>query len=280
MMEFSNQLWKKLFPLLKRGFFRFIDSVGLADIGEFLREPDDEFTSDDKETLQKYRDKVKLIKGNELKEIINDLNRRAEDEEERKNILESKALSLLGFTGIALTLILGLLSIPISEDNSLSLKCFVALLTLAGISLLLTAIFSLSVTMVGRYKFAEPDIENLLAFAENDADNVWQEQAYDMLWSYLKNRILINHKAGFVIGSQKWFRNAVVFLLVGLLVLVLNFLFVGKVITSESPTQPSIPSATTQAPTLTLTLIPSPSFTPSPTQSNTPLPTITTSIVP
>lgn len=212
-------------------------------------------THEEENLLARFTSNLKEFNREQLDEIINEFKDLRQEERERLANLERKAMSLLGYTGIAATISFSVVAFSIGSVPI----CFILLYSLVGISLLLSTLFASRATRVGEYRFTVPEITNLWDFVNKSSDNVWRNQAYDILYSYFLNRHLINRKASFVIAGQDWFRNAIIFLLILSLVAIPTNLASNQIVITPN-----------QLPTIMATSIPTSNLT------NTPAPIMTT----
>lgn len=232
--------------------------TGLSSIKSLWSKNDKvELSEEECELLKKFDDSKAKYNDEQLKSILDNFYASQNEENNRLDKIEAKANSLLGFTGIAATLVLGISAIS-DESNLISLILRVAV----GICFLVSILLAIQATQIGRYQFARPNIDNLWDFTNKSDKFVWQEQAYDILYSYLINRHWINDKASLVIGAQIWLRNAIILLLV--LSISMALLPADRVVTTQnvpgttitpSPTVTVVQSATPTMVTMTSTAI-------------------------
>lgn len=203
----------------------------------------------------------------ELKEITTELEQLQEDEDKRKDKIESKALSLLSLTTVASAFVASMISLVSNVSYPVSVRqTMIIVYGLIVFSLMVTIVLALKVIRVGKYAFMSPSVANIWQLSTMTRHAYYRDKARLLLQSYIHNRALINNKATFASGAQDWFRNTVV------LLVLLTFLIVVAVFSSSSINAVPI----TPTPTVTYTFTPSithtPSLSPTPLPSTTPTP--------
>lgn len=188
--------------------------LGLVDLLDAINQPQSPIlTNDEKSLFEDLKNRpIGKTPDEGLHEAIKYLENQLNSEEDRKATIESKAISLLGFSGIVTTLMLDLLSVI--EKLSIYTKFVV----MAGsLYLLMATILSLEAVRVGKFAFTQPAISNVLDFVDkrSSSSRLLHQQSVDLLQAYLSNRHVINAKATYVSVAQKWFRNAVVLFIIG-----------------------------------------------------------------
>ena len=142
----------------------------------------------------------------------------AKDEIERLeragNTVQSKAVTLMGATGISASFILGFSGFLIEnfsgrEDWSLWLG-ILFFVTLA-LSFGATTIFSLKTNTVSAFTY--PKLMDVNILIDKGTLPFKREYLASLLHSARKNRNVVNVKTSYLIFAQKWFRNSVVLLL-------------------------------------------------------------------
>lgn len=208
-----------------------------------------------------------------LENIIARFNELNEADNQRETQLEGKAMSLIGFTGIATTFILGFIQFLFGNNSFGSeIRNLIGIMyALTSTSLLLTILLAMKSLKVNKDSYMSPDIANFWKLEKEPIIEKYKEHATDVLKTYIYNRGLINNKAQYLSGAQDWFRNTVIVLAILLFILSLQFFgqsnqTLGLII--ESPT----PIATQEH----LTATPNNTMTPTQTNSPTELPTATT----
>lgn len=171
-------------------------------------------------------------------------------EENRRETIETKASTLLGVTGLATTFVTGVVGIYPDKIFTMPTGILFAitfLYILIVFSLIMTILLAYHTIIVGRYLFTYPSIDDLLKLPAATLVEVKRERLSSIYYSYEKNTENINLKASYVIGSQLWFRNSMVLLLLLALVLAIVIPAVGKSQQDLLPLQ--TPSLTTNVPT-------------------------------
>lgn len=244
--------------------------------------PENEIKPEEDRELIGLRAHRETLNYETLVRIIADVKHLREQDEKRKDTIESKAITLIGSITLASTFIVGLSQI--SANSSVYTGILKALIVITyiciGLSLLITITFALRATRVGKYKFGLPGLENYWA-NENKGKTeteIEYSHAVTLLYTYIRNRELINHKAGHVIHSQIWFRRTVFFLFFLTMLMGLPPLLDSS---QAAPTTAATPimviivtSTAIDTPTATAT------YTPSNTATIAPSPTPTASLIP
>jgi len=262
----------KSFKVYLKGLW---ESIGLdwipilVDDRKFAKHP-----TEDPELYWSFKDQQSDLKGESLKTVIQDLEKRQAEEEKRQDTIEAKAFALISLTGLASALTIGFVEFIIADHPypTWFRLIVLSLYALIGFCFLTTTIFASRAIRVRGQKFMSPLVSNLWALREDNTDQIFQEKAATLLQSYINNMGLINDKATYVIAAQHWFRNIVI-----LLFLVPVCFGVSSLI-SQDTTSPSTPTSNpTIAATITNTLI----FTPTlaATSSPTPSPSATLPVI-
>jgi len=142
----------------------------------------------------------------------------------------------------------------------------------------MTILLAFKVIMVGKYKTATPDINDVFTMASTPINSTKRELLAAFIYSHDRNQQVYNNKANYLIGSQKWFRNAIVLFLILALVMAVGLLLTAKNISFPSginttqvvSPQPTIMNSFT--PIYTATFIP--------TKTNSAIPTVQLTLTP
>lgn len=162
-----------------------------------------------------------------------------DDTNERIGVLEKKALRLLGNTGIASALAVGLgglLLNQFSSDHS-GLRLLLGFLYGGAIfSFFFTAFLALIVVAVGnkRYQWMVPSPNGLDELQKKGIDSIRLEHVGAMLASYYNNDAVARRKASYLGGGQQWLRNSIVILLAISILISWNFV-AGQGEISQNP---------------------------------------------
>lgn len=211
--------------------------------------PDPEKVGEEDE-VKKFEEHKLELQGDDLKALIDHLHRLTASEDEREKQVESKAFSLIGFTGLVATLIAGFSQL--SRSNNLSADVFPVLFGCLylpmSIALLMTGLGAIKAVRVGKYNFMSPAIEDLFRLKKSRWNEVHRGYANDLIKSFVYNRHLINIKARYVSIAQNWFSYTLVLLILLLMMFGVQFLL-----------SPYMPTTTpTSTPAITSTLNPTP----------------------
>ncbi len=172
-----------------------------------------------------------------------------DDENDRGETIQNKAFNLIGVTGISTAFITGISSLlPIDPQVSTiwNTELNLVLCILIVISLTLTILLAFRVIAVGNYKFAYPDISDVFTIGDESETDYKKERLASYVYCYAKNYRTHNIKASYLIGSQIWFRNAIILFLVLSLSLTLGILSSARKMrnASQTPTVTAIISPT------------------------------------
>lgn len=232
-----------------------------------------------KERYEEVRGKTSKLDAASTKVVIDYFKELQESEESRRREIESKAASIIGFTGIAASVIINAAPLLLGEkfSNFIINYIVIGLYVLMGMALIISIILAQKAIKVGLNRYMSPDPSDRLNISEKNMEAHNRELAGDIVLSYENNLGVINDKAVYVSGAQIWFRNCIALLFLLMSVLALNALV------SPSPknlpsqmvilTPTPIPTATaTQTPTQTPTATPTETVLPSPTSLTTSTP--------
>ena len=164
-----------------------------------------------------------------LEEISQELDQRLRDEEERVKLLESKAISLVGFGGLSISVLLAILSTIDSLAQSLALRFAFSMCMLSiGLLLSLSVYLATQATRVGKFAYKEPNVEDLPELLTEPRLKILRSRANDKLSAYLHNRHIGNAKAEFVNAGQLLVRNTLLLGALGILLLSFHWITVGS----------------------------------------------------
>jgi hypothetical protein len=189
-----------------------------------------------------------------------------DDENERGDKIESKAFNLIGVTGISTAFITGVTSL-VTDNASLPFWLIPSLYILIVVSLTLTVLLAFRVIRVGEYKHTQPDIADVFNMNLLKLEDIKKRRIATYLHCYARNCQVHNIKASYLIGSQIWFRNAVVLFLLLAFTLAVDISHDSTTVSpSANPTISTIPTGTA---VFTLAPIPiTPTFTLTPVTTN------------
>jgi hypothetical protein len=139
-----------------------------------------------------------------------------EREDKRLDKIESKAFTLIGITGIAAGFITGFASIILDQNKFASawiLVPAVLLYILVVISLMLTILLAVKVVAVGEYKFTYPSANDIFELSVKPLNDVKADRVSTLFFCFSQNNQIVDRKATFLNGSQRWFRNSILLLL-------------------------------------------------------------------
>ncbi|MBU1700010.1 MAG: hypothetical protein KJ970_03435 [Candidatus Eisenbacteria bacterium] len=131
--------------------------------------------------------------------------------------IESKAMTMVGFTGVAAGLVtgIGILSMTTNGLKPLAVSLVSALCYIFTITCFFISIYlALKVLAISDYKFVTPDPADIFHLSDKPLNIVKIERAATLYYSYHRNEQLLNEKGTYLIGAQRWFRNAIVLLLI------------------------------------------------------------------
>jgi len=139
-----------------------------------------------------------------------------EGEEERTKTLESKAITLTGFTGLTTAFVSGFAALLLDAEKipcRPALTVLVVLYVLLVYSFVRTILCALRVVRVGApYWFASPEPRDILRLKTDDLDQIRRERAVDFFHSYVRNYAINDDKAGYLISAQRGFTIGTLFL--------------------------------------------------------------------
>jgi hypothetical protein len=193
-------------------------------------------------------------------------------ESARGDKIESKAYTLIGVTSVSAAFITGVSSLLPEKIQPIfpTLLFFLFFLfVLIVISFTLTILLASQVVIVGEYKYVTPDIADVFKMNDESLIDTKRERLSTYIYSYAKNSQIHDIKASFLIGSQLWFRNAVVLFLMFAFVLAITIFSSPNFSNSATPTP--IVTATS-----TITITPTLSSTPTITRLFSKTPTAVT----
>ena len=223
--------------------------------------------------LPEIRNKVNDLSGEKIiDEALSYCKELLDDENERGEKIENKAFNLIGVTGISTAFITGVTSLVSDNISPLSFCLIPSLYVLIVLSLTLTVLLAFRVIKVGEYKHTRPDIADVFNMNLLKLVEIKKEHIATYLHCYARNCQVHNIKASYLIGSQIWFRNAVV------LFLFLAFTLAVNISYGSTPVSPSANPTISITPTETAVLPLAPA-TVAPTVSPTPIPTHTQTMV-
>ena len=138
-------------------------------------------------------------------------------EDNRADKVESKAVTLIGITGIATAFITGFASLLL-DRSKISIGLFLTLAALLYIVVVLSFLFTifLAMTVIKTldYQFGYPDPKDILGLADSSLDTIKRNRAIDLFCSFARNSQLVNRKGTYLGGAQLWFRNSMALLVV------------------------------------------------------------------
>lgn len=139
-----------------------------------------------------------------------------EREEERTRTLESKAITLTGFTGLTTAFVSGFAALLLDAEKIPCrpiLVVLVVLYVLLVYSFIRTILCALRVVRVGDpYRFTSPAPRDIFRLKTDEIDNIRRERAVDFFHSYVKNHAINNDKAGYLMSAQRGFATATLLL--------------------------------------------------------------------
>lgn len=143
--------------------------------------------------------------------VITEYQKLLKSEDERRDESDSKASSLIGFTGITGGVIVafGPFLLELGSIAPLLRYILIALYAAVGLSLIFSVILALRAIEVGRTAYMNPQPDNLLDLRNSNRNDICRQLAADLYRSYEHNRSLINDKMDFTGAAQAWLRNAV-----------------------------------------------------------------------
>lgn len=132
----------------------------------------------------------------------------------RSEKIESKAVLLLGTTGITSAFVVGFASFLLSSGKDFptgflvaGAVCYFALI----LALVMTILLASRVVAVEKYTY--PGAQRVFRFSSSSVTETKRQHVIDLFESFAKNVHVANTKATYLIGAQKWFVNAIVILL-------------------------------------------------------------------
>ncbi len=220
------------------------------------------------------------IEGKKLDEALLFAKDMLEKENTRGEAIEIKAQNLLGVTGVAtafITGITGLLPEKVTDLPTWQIIMTGVIYLFVVFTLIMTILLAFRVIRVGSYKTVTPDIDDVFSMSNVTIKDSKKNLLTTYIYSYKRNQQVYNNKATYLIGSQLWFRNAIIMLLVLALMLALDLFAINP-----SPIPPGVtttpyvsPQASNTAISPTATLRPSATNSVEPTKTNSATPTFT-----
>jgi hypothetical protein len=200
----------------------FIEELGLDWFGLLLgHSPLASSAAGSLPSSSEVRSRFSGMRGRRLDDALTYCAGLLEREDSRAETIESKAASLIGITGVATGLITGIGGLLLDPTKIGSWLFWPATIIymLIIVSLMWTIYLSVRVVKVGDYSFTYPSAPDIFNQAGDSLLKVKRERVASLYFSFSRNSLVVNRKATFLIGAQKWFRNAVVLLLLVALIL-------------------------------------------------------------
>lgn len=254
---------------MKNCIKKILKIIGLADIVLIFLNPSRLLTEIDK--LSVIKAKINDLSIDEVDKAILYSNEILISEANRGEKIEGKANNLLQITGLTSGLIVGIISflsdsIPLFSPQQINFICITFLLVI--VSLIFSILLSYRVLAVENYSFSELDIDDVYKYHAQTLIKNEKERLASIIYSKNHNCRIHNAKATFLIASQKWFRNAVLLMLVLSIIIISCFAF--TIPNYERTSSPSIHNNfESKGPSLSITSTPKP-----PERNPTPSPTI------
>jgi MFS family permease len=215
--------------------------------------------------LKEIETKVKGLDATKLDDSITFSKGLLDQENDRGEKIESKAQNLMGVTSIATGFIVGIASLLPEKTSQFFLWQIIIVISLyivIVLALIFTVLLAFKVIKVGDYKFSSLDIEDVYEMKLPPLAEIKTKRLASIVYCYDHNQLIYNHKATYLIGSQKWFRNAII------LLLALAFFLAFSLPWSTLPTSNYIASPT---PTTNVQINPSSTILPSPITTGAPI---------
>ena len=174
-------------------------------------------------------------------------------EENRLDKIESKALTLIGITGIAAGFIVAFAGLLFDWGKISSIFALViasALYVFVVISLMLTIFLAIKVVNIGDYRWTYPSANDIFGLTDASLSYVKRERVISLFYSFAHNIRVVNRKATFLGGAQLWFRNSII-LLLSITLFSATYIPFASYRNSSSGTTTILPP--TNTPTLTIT---------------------------
>jgi len=167
---------------------------------------------------EQIKDGLAVDDTNKVRETLDFCKWLFEREEERTRTLESKAVTLTGFTGLTTAFVSGFAALLLDAEKipcRPAMAVFVLLYVLVVSSFARAILCALRVVRVGDpYSFAHPNPWDISKLKTDEADRVRMERARDFFISYTKNHAINDDKAGYLISAQRGFAMATLFLFI------------------------------------------------------------------
>lgn len=147
-----------------------------------------------------------------LTEMADLLQRAYEEEEKRSAKIESKAITLMGVTGIAFSFVIGFAQFFGSDLNLPGTIQFVltVLYLFIGVSLLATVLIAKRAIEIGKFVYRRFASHAFFELPRLGRSEFYREYTSNLLSFVQHNHAVNNDKATHVIAAQNWFRNAIV----------------------------------------------------------------------
>ncbi len=172
--------------------------------------------------FKEIQEKVDSINGVKIDDALVYCKEILAAENDRGDKIENKAYNLIGVTGISTAFVTGITSLFSNRMQPWLFWLIIVIYFFIVLSLTLTVLLAFRVVKVGGYKYGYPNISVVFDMGSRDLEKIKKERLAFYLDCYAKNFQIHNIKASYLIGSQIWFRNAVVLFLILALTLVFN----------------------------------------------------------
>lgn len=235
---------------------------------------------EDQQTKKFEKTDLNGIEGQKLDEALLFAKDMLEKENARGETIEIKAQNLLGITGVAtafITGIVGLLPEKVTDLPGWQIIVTGIIYLFVVIALIMTILLAFRVIQVGDYKTATPSIDDIFFRSNLKIKDSKKKLLSAYIDSYKQNQQVHNNKATYLIGSQLWFRNAIMELFVLALMLAWDLfaIYPSSISPSVTITPHICPQASITAISPTTTLWFSATKSVEPTKTNSATPTFT-----
>lgn len=236
--------------------------------------------------LKEFGESENDFNTDQLDEALNFSKCIVDEESARGEKIESKAINIIGITGISAAFITGISSLLPKGNLPILWLIILAIIYLSIVgSLTLTILLAARVITVGKY--TRLDITNVFDMNTQKPSETKRIRLNDYLLCYANNSKVHNEKASYLIGAQLWFRNSVFAFLV-LSITLIPVIFINNA--AKNPTLEAIivtpalpPDIQENLPLPTIDLIETriqPTLTYKPSNTPTAKPTVAPTLVP
>lgn len=221
------------------------------------------------EALHQLHQQIQAIDANYLDDVVAHLEQLVDEEDKRRLQVEGKATSLISYTAVASSLVIGFTQFNVGTNALVwFLRLPVTFLYIClALAFVITVVLATHAIKIATFQYPEP--YDMLRMRDFNRDTIRKQRASSLLNAYTHNQVIVNKKITYVRGAQDWFRNAVLILVLLLGVLAFSLAINPSLATlpMERPLRvilvtptplpsPMLPATSTLTPEATSTLVP------------------------